>query len=85
MKAGADLEQRAHTSPDFRAAGRRPGDARENLEQRALARAIAADDSDDLPGGHREREAAEGPEMPLAVVLAASAEWGCHRADCRGR
>ena len=46
MKAGADLEQRCRRgrgSP--RSPSRRLGDAREDLQQRALARAVAADDA----------------------------------------
>ena len=41
MEAGAHLEQRADAAVDLGAAGGRLGDAREDLEQRALARAVA--------------------------------------------
>jgi hypothetical protein len=48
VEAGADLEQRADAAADARVAGRRLGDAREQLQQRALACAVAADDADGL-------------------------------------
>ncbi len=48
MEAGADFEERSDAADDARAAARRRRDARQNLQQRRLARAVAADDADDL-------------------------------------
>ena len=42
VKAGADLEQRPHAAVDVRVPGRRLGDSGEDLQQRGLARAVAA-------------------------------------------
>ena len=41
----------------------RLGDAREDLEQRALAGAVAADDADDLAALDFEGDVTEGPEI----------------------
>src|SRR5262245_10889430 len=48
MEAGANLQQRANPPKDVGVAGCRLGDSRENLKQRALARAVPANDPDDL-------------------------------------
>ena len=63
METRADLEQtrNAPTDPDP-SLGRR-GDPREQLEQRALPRAIPSDDTDHLTLGDREGQIAQGPEM----------------------
>ena len=49
VEAHADLEQAADATVDLRPARGRLGDAREDLEQGALAGAVAADDADHLP------------------------------------
>ena len=54
MKAGADLEQARDPALDRDAPFARLGDAREDLEQRALARAIAADDAHHLAAPYLE-------------------------------
>jgi len=48
MKAGTDLQERAHPAPDLGVAFRRLGDAGEDLQKGALAGAVAADDADDF-------------------------------------
>ena len=47
MKPGANFEQSSHASADFCQTARGFGHASQNLEQRTLARAVAADDADD--------------------------------------
>ena len=61
MEAGADLEQRADAAVDLDAPRRRLGDARQDLQQRALAGAVAADDADDLAAPDLERHVAAAP------------------------
>src|ERR1017187_1022495 len=46
MKTRADLQQAAHAALEAHAPERRLGDAREDLEQRAFARAVTADNAD---------------------------------------
>src|SRR5438309_1826477 len=46
MESGSDFEQRSYAAPDLYTAPGGLGDAGQNLQQRALARAIAADDPD---------------------------------------
>ena len=46
-------------------AGRRLGDAGEDLQQRALSRAVAADDADHLAALDLEGDIAEGPEIGI--------------------
>ncbi len=48
MEAGADLEQAPDPAPEVDAARRRGGDARQDLQQRALAGAVAADHAEHL-------------------------------------
>src|ERR1700751_914737 len=62
MKAGSDLEQRAGPAVEPHFADRRRGDLRDDLEQRALARAVAADDADDLARFDGERNVLERPK-----------------------
>src|SRR5687768_14328066 len=50
VKAGTHLQQRAHPAIDVRVPVGWISDARQNLEECALASAIAADDADDLTG-----------------------------------
>ena len=62
VEAGADLEQRADAAGDLGPAGGRLGDARQDLEQRALAGAVAADDPDHLARTDLERDVAQRPD-----------------------
>src|SRR5205807_6188671 len=67
VETGADLEQRADGAADARLAGGRHGDARQDLEQRRLARAVVADDADGPPALDPERRVPEGPDLlPVA-------------------
>ena len=50
-------------SSDLGAAARRLGDAGEDLQQRGLPRAVAADDPHDLPALDLEGDVAERPEI----------------------
>ena len=50
VEAGADFEQARDAAPQLDAAARRLGDAAQDLEQRALAGAVAADDAEHLAG-----------------------------------
>ena len=49
MKSGTDLEQTANATVYINPPGGGVGDARHDLEQRGLATAVAADDSDTWP------------------------------------
>ncbi len=62
MKAGADFEQAADAPADDGAAFGRLGDAGEDFQERALARAVAADDADDFAALDLEGDVAERPE-----------------------
>jgi hypothetical protein len=48
VKAGPDFEKARNTASEHDAPRRRLGDAAEDLEERALARAVAADDAEHL-------------------------------------
>ena len=75
MEAGADLEQRADAAARVHAAPRRVGDAREDLEQRALAGAVRADEAEDLARPDVERDVVERPDLrPCGAALAHVAE-----------
>jgi hypothetical protein len=70
VEARADLEHAGHAPAQQGPALGGRGDARQNLEQGGLARAVLADDAHDLPGGHLEAHVAQGPEMVLGGVRA---------------
>src|SRR5229473_8357949 len=74
VKAGADLQKRRQAAVKLGRAGARAHDARENLEQRALARAIAADDADDLAVRNLERDIVERAELAVRSAAPAAAE-----------
>ena len=63
VEAGADLEQRRDPPADAHAPGIRTQDPREHLQHRALARAVATENAERLPGLHRERDVVDGPEL----------------------
>ena len=69
MKTGADLEQARDAAAQHDAALRRLGDAAEDLEQRALAGTVAADDADDLAPLDLEAHILERPEFLDLVAL----------------
>ena len=62
VEAGADLEQRADPPVDLGPSRAGLGDPRQDLEQRALAGAVAADDAEGLALLDLERHVAQGPE-----------------------
>ena len=61
----ADLEQRAHAAVDLDGARRRLRDSREDLQERALARPVSADDADDLAALDLEGDVPERPDRFL--------------------
>ena len=75
MKARAHFQQRPDAPVHIGVALGRLGDARENLQQRALARAVAPDDAHDLAVLDLERHVLQRPDFFLqpgsAVGLAA--------------
>ena len=88
VKAGADLEQRAHAAVHLGAALGRLGDARQDLQQRALARAVAADDAQHLALVQLERHVAQRPDRrhrsAAANARALAAAQHAERRDQRG-
>ena len=62
MKAGADLEQRADAPAQLHRAGRRLRDARQDLEQRALAGAVRSDQAERGSARDIERHVPKRPE-----------------------
>lgn len=77
MEAGAEFEQAADAAFDFDLTGRGGGDAREDLEQGALAVAVAPDDSEDLALADLEADIAQRPKLAalaVAVILHADLE-----------
>src|SRR6266849_3680320 len=63
MKAGADLKQAGHASPDNRAPLSGLGDPAKDLEQRALACSVTADDPQHLAAPNLERHVLQCPEF----------------------
>ena len=67
-----ELEQRSEPASSLHVAGLGRKDASDDLEQRALARAVAPDDAEGLARAHVEGHVAQGPE--LFRVLATTPE-----------
>jgi len=63
METGPDPGQAPAPATDLRPSARGRRDAREDLEQRRLAGAVAADDAEHLALGHHERDVAECPDL----------------------
>src|SRR6476646_82221 len=63
MESGAHLEQAGDSSAERDLSFRGFGDPGQNLQQRALASAVSADDADDLTLRNLERHAAKRPEL----------------------
>ena len=66
MEAGAELEQRADPAADVDAAVGRLDDPGDDPQQRALARAVAADERERAAGVDLERDVAERPHVGRA-------------------
>ena len=62
MKASADLEQAGNATGDGDAPVARLGDARQDLQERGLAGAVAADDPENLTFADLEADILQGPE-----------------------
>ena len=69
VEAGADLEQRADAAVDPGRARGRLDDARQQLQKRALAGAVQADDADVLAAADLERRVPQRPELVLAMAV----------------
>src|ERR1700730_3735770 len=69
MKSGTNLEQAGHTASKCHPPSRRFGYAAQNLEQRAFARAVAADNYQDLRLLDLETDILERPEFLDLVAL----------------
>src|ERR1700756_2476882 len=69
MKSGANLEQAGHTASKRHPPSRWFGDAAEDLEQRAFARAVATDDAQDFALLDLEADILERPEFLDLVAL----------------
>src|SRR6185369_8557930 len=69
MKPCADFQQRTHTSVNLRAPASRFRDPRENLQQRALACAVPADDADYFAGRDLERDIVERPNVTIMISV----------------
>jgi hypothetical protein len=63
VEPGANLEQRSDAAVDIRPSAGRLGDAGENLEERALAGSVAADETDHFAGSDLERRLAQRPQF----------------------
>ena len=77
MKAGAELDQRGDAAVDAYRARRGLADAGNQLQHRALARSVAADDAERLPGGDVE---ASRPSAPRTSRRAGGRPARCPRA-----
>ena len=80
-KPGADLEQAGDAAPDPDPAARRRGDLREDLQQRALARAVAADDAEDFAFVPRRSSRRRAPRTACRLEAASR---GVARSSSRG-
>ena len=83
VKTGADLEQAGHPSLDLDTSRRRIRNSRENLEQRALAGAVSADDADDLPRPDVEGNVTQGPKQAVPTDLRGQGSRAMVRLDRR--
>ncbi|OQA42175.1 MAG: hypothetical protein BWY52_02294 [Chloroflexi bacterium ADurb.Bin325] len=79
VEAGTHLQQRADPAVDLRPAAGGLGDAREDLEQRRLARAVAADDAHHLAAPDLEGDILERPELVGGGGGMPAAEYAAQR------
>ena len=77
MEAGTNFEEAADASANLRPSGRRPRNARKDLQKRGLTGTVAADETEDFAFADFERNV---PQCPEGLVLRA-AESGERRAD----
>src|SRR5207245_2685884 len=63
MEPGPDFQKAADLAAQLDAAGRRLGDAAEDLQEGRFAGAVAADDAHDLPRLDLEGNVAQGPQL----------------------
>src|SRR4030095_11687283 len=74
VEAAAELEQGRDSARDDDLALRRTQRARKDLQERALPRAVPADDADRLSPSDPERDVAERPELVSVPAAEASEE-----------
>src|SRR6266511_2401519 len=72
VEARTDLKQASDSAADDRPPSRRRRDARQDLEQRGLARAVAPDDAEDFAFANGETDVAQRPDLFHLVGLLAS-------------
>src|SRR5437763_533083 len=77
MKSSAHFQKRADSSPNVGASPGWFGDARENFQQRALARPVSSDDADHFARFDLERNVSQGPNGALLGVIAAIQRMPC--------
>ena len=73
-KAGAKRQDRRDPAVDLKLAAGRPGDAGEQLQERGLARAIMANETDALAAGDFEVEVAQHPVLLIEAAEAAKGD-----------
>ena len=78
VKPCGDLDERSGAPDDSARSTRRFEDARQQLQYRGLARAVAADDAERFAGVHLEVDALQCPEH-VVVNLAAPTEGAPHQ------
>src|SRR5262249_22993087 len=76
VEARADLEERADSAVNLRGAGRRIGDAGQDLEQGAVPGAVSADHADDLTPSDLEGDVLEGPERAPRLATGRAGDIG---------
>src|SRR5215472_17602147 len=62
MKTSTEFDERDDMSADTHDSARRPGHTRHELQERRLARAVAADDAETGADGNLERHVAQRPD-----------------------
>jgi hypothetical protein len=84
VEARPDFEQRAYAPVEFRAPLGRLRDAREYLQERGLARAVAPYDADHLSRIDLEAHVLERPDRRVAAARAPTAQHPQRRAERLG-
>src|SRR5262245_5475040 len=78
MESRADFQQTADASAQLRLTFGWLRDLRQDLEQRALAGAVAADDADDIAAAHVKRHVTERPKF-CRLLITSFAGHPAHR------